>query len=28
VRFHGTAQNPAKFLLAANPQIPPLARAK
>lgn len=27
VRFRGAAQNPAKFLLAANPQIP-LARAK
>jgi murein DD-endopeptidase MepM/ murein hydrolase activator NlpD len=28
VRFHGAAQNPARFLLAADPQVPPLARAK
>ena len=27
VRFHGAAQNPAKFLLATNPQMP-LAKAK
>jgi murein DD-endopeptidase MepM/ murein hydrolase activator NlpD len=27
VRFHGAAQNPAKFLLATNPQVP-LAKAK
>ena len=27
VRFHGAAQNPSRFLLAANPQVP-LAKAK
>jgi len=28
VRFRGGAQNPSKFLLASNPQVPPLAKAK
>lgn len=28
VRYRGVAQNPMKFLLAANPQVPPLARSK
>jgi len=28
VRYRGVAQNPMKFLLATNPQLPPLARFK
>ncbi|HUK03925.1 MAG TPA: M23 family metallopeptidase [Burkholderiales bacterium] len=28
VRYRGVAQNPMKFLLATNPQVPPLARFK